>query len=281
MFDLKDYALNITFNDKEFRKETYKKRLEIISIAASWKPSPIHGEHFFYDVWTYEKDTLYEVSLGKPGKEYYQKQDGNIKNVNDMWPVVKWNDVPNTKIRGGFNDIFRLLSQCKKDEQKDVLRAFVVLFLRNAFLLDHEVKEISGKKYYSYNPIPKLIEFICENQPEFEDVPMEVYIHFLDAIALNEDVKYWTKGRINTPSKDFGRVNNMRTYIYCICCHLGLMEWHDYAYSLITSGGVATIPYPKIVEYFPELNVKYKPRKKEESIPESASGFVSQEAPQV
>ncbi len=253
-FKPENYAPNFPSDNG---KEIFVKRKEIIKLAIAWEGEEGEGKYVSNEVWKYRKDPSFVVSLCKYGKEFYR--DGDRKNINDMRPSVVKNGEILQSVKGGFNDIFRLLEMCKKRKQDKVLRAFAVLFLRNVFLIDHE--DPSGG-YYIYEPNEELVQFICDKQQEYEGVPMEVYIHYLDAIALNEDVKYYTKGKLTSLKRSVGRENNMRTYLYYICCLLSHIDWSEYIYKLITSRGVAPITNKDIAKSFPEFfKIGYKPRK--------------------
>ncbi len=246
MINFKKYKFDINADDTTFRDELFDKRQELIKIAVSWSGNYMKNQIIYNKIWTYKEEPAFTVGLGKMGKEYYRKN----KNVNDMRPTITNNEKLMGNVKGGFNDIFELMFLLR--EKKAVLMAFVVLFLRNALILDHKI--IDGK--YCYNPDAKLVQYICKRCPEYERVPMEVYIHFLDAIALNEDVKYWTRGQLNK-SNGIGRENNMKTYIHLICCLLNKEPWSEFLYQIMWYG-VAPLSNEAIATNFPELKIQYK-----------------------
>lgn len=80
-----------------------------------------------------------------------------------------------------------------------------------------------------------------------------MFLHYIDAIAWQEDVKYYTLGRgVNT---DIGRTNNLLTYAHFCACLLKRAHWADMLnrYSM----GVSPLPKANIPEAFPELNAGY------------------------
>ena len=253
MFTIKDFSIGRNIDDHTFRNAVYQKRIKLIDIAINWSGETTENEFIFHNIWKYPNNASYQVSLGKYGKEYYQSGStgNNQKNCNDMKPTVLFNNTSVPTVRGRFDDIFRLMESCGHDT--DLLKAFAVLFFRNALLLDHNIT--NGN--YSYEPPKKLIDYICRKKNEFESIPMEVYIHFLDAIGLNEDVKYYTQGKLLL-NKGIGRENNMKTYVHDICCLLGFTKWYDFIYSLMRGYGVAPISNKNMADFFPELAIEYK-----------------------
>lgn len=255
MYNLDNLVINQKIDDNEFRQKVFDKRVELIKIAEGWSGLDERGSYIFHNVWR-SNDNNYVVSLGKYGKEYYQPgtTGHGVKNCNDMRPSIIKDGQVLMSVKGGFDDIFRLMERCKEDGKEDVLRAFAILFFRNALLLDHSI--VDGKYYY--NPDSGLIDYICSEFPSWEDVPMDVYIRFLDAIGYNEDVKYYTKGKLEK-TKGIGRENNMRTYAYVICCILGYEKWSPCIYNLMKHFGVAPITNEMMGRHFPELELSYNP----------------------
>lgn len=205
----------------------------------------------FNNIWEYAQDSSYKVSLGKYGKEFYESgQTGNNqKNCNDMRPSVLKDGVVIDSVRGGFDDIFRLMESClSKPNSKDLLVAFATLFYRNALLIDHRIDNIDNKHYYIYEPPRQLLDLICSSISSYEGIPMEVYIHFLDAIGFNEDVKYFTQGKLQKKT-GIGRENNMKTYTHDACCLLGHTSWADFIYKLIRSYGVSPISNQEMASF--------------------------------
>ncbi len=255
MLELGNYKLEINVKDKEVKDKLFDKRQEIIKIAVNWEGDTTKDQIVYNKIWTYKEEPAFTVGLGKMGKEYYRP---NNMNANDMRPTITNNGKIVEGVKGDFNDIFNLMESITGENKENVLLAFAVLFLRNAFLLDHKI--IDGK--YCYEPDTELLKYICEGRSSYESVPMEVYIHFLDAIALNEDVKYWTKGKLNK-STGVGRENNMKTYVYYICCLLNKEPWSKFVYKFMRGRGVAALSNNDVAKNFPALGLKYRERKQE------------------
>ena len=258
--DLTHFAINENLDSRLFKDNVYTKRIELINIAISWEGTTPKNTFIVHNVWKYPNDPSYVVCFGKYGKEYYdfissahQGSDENRKNRNDMKPSVFRNGVIVDSFRARFDDIFALLEDCGRQGMNDVVRALAILFFRNALLLDHSF--VDGK--YKYEPPQELVDFICSNYPTYEGIPMEVYLHALDAIGFNEDVKYYTQGKLQE-RKGVGRENNMKTYCYAAACVLGDENWSGFIYKLMRAYGVSPITNKMFADYFPEANVTYR-----------------------
>jgi len=263
--ELSQFAINANVDEREFKDGVYDKRIELIQLALKWEGAKPKNTFIFHNVWKYPADPSYVVCFGKYGKEYYevpksmqdlpdeQIYDSSRKNCNDMKPSVFKDGTIVDSFRARFDDIFLLLEECGRKGMTDVVKAFSLLFFRNALLLDHEV--VNGE--YRYCPPQELVDFICTNVPEYEGIPMEVYLHALDAIGFNEDVKYYTQGKLQE-KKGVGRENNMKTYCYAAACVLGDESWSGFIYKLMRSFGVSPITNKMFATYFPEANVTYR-----------------------
>ncbi|MBP7359599.1 MAG: hypothetical protein KA955_09725 [Prevotella sp.] len=267
MLDLTQFAINANLDNKAFKDSVYSKRIDLINIALQWEGTIPKNTFIMHNVWEYPQDSTYKVCFGKYGKEYYEVSsdykdmddvdipNGERKNCNDMKPTIFRNGQIVDSFRARFDDIFKLLEDCGHNGLTEVVKAFSMLFFRNALLIDHT----NDNGNYIYNPPQELINFICASMPKYEGVPMEVYIHALDAIGYNEDVKYFTKQLLQKRT-GVGRENNMRTYSYAAACVLGDENWAGFIYKLIRGYGVAPITNEMFASYFPEANVDYRQR---------------------
>ena len=281
VIDLSAFALNVNLDDKLFKEGVYNKRIELINIALGWEGATPKNNFIMHNVWKSPTEPSYVVCFGKYGKEYYdivsaaykgepddQIPDKARKNSNDMKPCVFRDGVIVDSFRGRLDDIFALLEECGRQGLNDVVKVLSVLFLRNALLLDHYV----ANGNYCYMPPKELVDYICANVPQHEGIPMEVYVHALDAIGFNEDVKYYTQGKLQK-KKGVGRENNMKTYCYAAACVSGYEKWAGFAYKLIRGWGVAPITNKMLAAYLPELNVSYK--KSAKRAPKSNSEIIT------
>lgn len=201
----------------------------------------------------------YSIGVSKPGKEFFSeniKYQSGIKsnNPNDMAPrLYKGKEL--VQYDGSFEAIFKEFVRIH--DSVESLQILGALLYRNAFLLDH-VKE-NGK--WRYNPSERAIKKIREKCSTFLSLPVEVFLHYLELIASNEDTKYKTLGYdIN---KGFGRKNNLLTYVNVINVILQkhYLSEEDFLLSFMSFAGRLTSPpsglnpisNKKAKESFPQL----------------------------
>jgi hypothetical protein len=183
----------------------------------------------------------FDIKVGKPGKEFgletIKYKDGlKRNNPNDMLPMIFEKGLHIQRV-GSFDEVFRKISTFAPDYNS--LEILGSLLIRNAFLLDH-ILDKNGS--WRYNPPKKAIEELNKNLPKNFGEPIEVFLHYLELIALNEDVKYHTLGH-DVFGTGVGRYNNLMTYVNIIDI---LIENRDLS-SLMTAllkfaGGMARIP---------------------------------------
>ena len=94
--------------------------------------------------------------------------------------------------------------------------------VRNAYLLDHDDS-------LQYAPPAEAIEYLNSAISEYEGISVEAYLHYLEMIALNEDVKYYTLGY--DVHSGTGRKNNLLTYAHLIAILLGKGSLSNYVLS--------------------------------------------------
>lgn len=244
----------ITNNDSFNQEILYKKEM-MIKEAKSWKGCTTPGSYYFHDLWESD-DSKYAVKLGKYGKEYYRKNDeqkhsSKVRNPNDMHPTV----FINGKIIDfdpSFDHVFNFF-QVVSEKSKDALRILGCLVFRNAFLLDHyKFIDTDGITSFRYKPPRDAIDFISNIISLYDGISIEAYLYYMEAIALNEDVKYQTLGY--DLLKGVGRTNNMKTYANIIAVLLGKASFYNLCRSFGTRG-LAPITYKAAREAFPELQL--------------------------
>ena len=193
---------------------------------------------------------VYDVRFGKFGKEYYRTPPKQKQNKYDMYPCVFKNGQA-VQFDASFRAVFRLLEDLKNKQEYDALRILGCLFVRNAFLVDH-LKQKSGNYRYV---IPKdALAFLQQRIGHYVNIPIEVFLMYVDAIAWQEDVKYFM-ARGKKIGNDVGRKNNMLTYVHFIACLLGRGSFAELLnkYSM----GVSPIAKKEIPTTFPELKTSY------------------------
>ena len=201
--------------NRVFNQSVKDKKAALIDEAISLPGNPTDGQYIYHDLWSKGR---YKVSLGKFGKEYYLNtirwasgQTGN--NPNDMKPTIfiDNNEIP---FDGSFDHIFVFFQEVSR-VSLDALRVLGCLMYRNSLLEDHKLH--NGN--YRYEPPADAVSYINSVFPFYDNIPTEAYLHYIEAIALNEDVKYSTLGYdINSGT---GRKNNLQTYAHVIAVLLG------------------------------------------------------------
>lgn len=152
----------------------------------------------------------------KPGKE--ASRDSR-PNPFDMTPVVGSQDE-----RWAFEDIWSHLAKMSMLlDDRDAFKAILVLLYRNAFLMDHEVTG-AGVRYL---PKGELVSFMKEMDARTNGVlphGLLGYLHFLDILGWNEDVKYQSPENLPVFNPNHrvrvGRINTILTCIrvsYTLC----------------------------------------------------------------
>ena len=229
---------NAKYRDAEIRMKE-----ALINEAISYPGTTPKDNMTFTQVWD---NGEYAVKFGKYGKEYYR--EGDKRNENDMAPTIFHNNEI-CEYDASFRAIFRLCENLKNRGDKNSLLLLGCIFVRNAFLVDHCFTE-EGYRYVIPQPA---IEYLKENVNSHADIPIEVFLMYVDAIAWQEDVKYTTLGK--TVTSDIGRKNNMLTYARFVAC---LLERSSFAEMLNKfSMGVSPLPKNEIEIAFPELKTTY------------------------
>lgn len=221
-----------------------------------------------YDTEKKEYTPMYRVddfvaALGKPGKEFasdrIKYKDGHkANNPNDMSPTI-FKDQKVVVRNGSFEEIFRQFVSLVDYPQ--ALELIGVLCVRNAYLLDHVEK---SKGIWRYEPAPEVILHLKALMPANFPEPIEVFLAYIELIALNEDVKYSTLGfdlRDGT-----GRENNLLTYVHVIHILLlkGTVPDSEFLLAFVKfAGGLVRIPtginslaLSNCLKYFPALRAE-------------------------
>ena len=237
-----------------FKDECTEKKLNVINWSIELSGKTTQGDYDTHWVWESD-DKRYRVGLKKYGKEYYmdtiKRKDGSKgNNKNDMRPVIEI-DGNIIDIDGSFKTVYKFFRHIQKTCGNDVLDIVGCLMIRNAFMEDHV--KINGK--YQYQPDKSIIIFLADIVPEYNGIRADAYIHYIDAIAQNEDTKYHTLGY--DVSQKYGRYNNVTTYAHIIASLLDRTDIIDMcaAYSR-PPAGVAPMSYGEIAKAFPLLNVE-------------------------
>ncbi len=190
------------------------------------------------------------VAIGKPGKEaapdFKRKHyitGKTMNNTNDMNPFV----MKGNKKVGNDLTFGALFEQIEHLMRADVfgLELLGMFIFRMAFMLDHYKNQ---KNQWRYIPPKISLAILKKRLPEVGGVPIDVFLYFLDILALNEDVKMHTLGHENA-QHDYGRVNTLLTFAHLVAVLLGRRSLAKFAGAFARPpSGMA--PLPKIKELF-------------------------------
>jgi len=228
----------------------------------TWKNIVHHQRHKILEwIEIYNIDG-YSLGFHKPGKEFFRERG---QNINDMQPyIIKDNE--KVQIDESFAQIWKSFSKVYNDQ--DLLHIIGCIFYRNAFLMDH--KEIDGRirLFLPEESIKSLGGF------KISGIPISIYLYYLDLIATNEDVKYYTKALVKNDKKykgktyeqrrkifsgdGVGRRNTLLTFCNVISVIFGLdnptehtTHWAQFAAGM--GNGVCPIKLKDALEVFPYL----------------------------
>ncbi len=153
----------------------------------------------------------YEIGFRKPGKEANLPPPRT--NLNDMLPTIRGGGEI-IEYAPGFSTIYAELEHIGKQTNTLALELIACLFYRAAFMLDHREFE---PDCWRYEPSERILDEIESWVPVMGDVPSRVFLHLVEAISVNEDVKYFTLGK--DIRSGTGRTNNLSTCTH-ICAYL-------------------------------------------------------------
>lgn len=246
--------MNILYLSKDDVKTSVAgaKRLDSVNEAISWPSGKYQNSREQTPVFV---SGDYKVVLSKPGKEAApdyvrcRYKDGHIgNNPNDMRPEILLNG---TKFgtNATFRDVFYEI-QLLHDKSKEGLEILGYLLGRSAYMADHvEIKPT----IWRYNPSSGIIDELRNKIDGIYGVPPLIFLHYLNSLALNEDVKYHTLGYDIT--KDTGRRNNLLTCVHLIGVFLDKISIVDFAGSFSRPpSGISAISQRKMREIFPLLD---------------------------
>jgi hypothetical protein len=158
--------------------------------------------------------------------------------------IFKDEDRQNEQI-ASFTDIFDELQRLGRADE-GALELIACLLFRSAYMIDHE--EISDGKW-RYEIPTEVLSAITESLPTADGIPMKVFLHFLDALAWNEDVKYHTLGF--PIHLGYGRKNNLLTCVNLIGVLLNKISISEFAGSFSRPpAGISAISNKKALEIF-------------------------------
>ena len=251
---IEDYAaLRIGLTQKDLKNQAAQKKQQLIDYAKHLSGFVGLGTFDYHWIWV-SKDLAYKVGVGKYGKEYYSTtikyKDGNRgNNPNDMNPSIM-KDGNIIRFDSSFGHVFKFFEDLHSISP-NACELLGYLMVRNAFLCDHSC--IGG---YQYTPPQEIIDAIEEDMYEFDGISVEAYIHYIDMIAWNEDVKYSTLG-YDVLKSGYGRLNNVLTYAHFIAVLLRKTSLYKICSNFArVPVGVSPLLRAEINEVYPFLDLK-------------------------
>jgi hypothetical protein len=230
-----------------FERERNRRRAARINEALGW-PTGTRQNPTTNEIWS---DGVYWVGFWKPGKEVDRK--GEDQNLNDMKPVVVSLSDNRRPKDATFRDLFKALGHCTKMKRKKLGRILGVLLTRSAMMCDHE-KNKDGN--WRYVPNPKMVEKLTQELSILHEVPVVAFLHYLDAIGWNEDIKYNKPraGELRVTLR--GRPNNMMTLVNVVAAEMELVTFEDVMGDLIAKTGIAPLTMTDARKYFPVIGTE-------------------------
>lgn len=230
--------------DKEELKRVKVLRGSSIEYAKKLPKGSSQTNRALHDLWS---SGQYAVGVGKPGKE--DDETRSKPNPNDMWPYIRTGENVKTE-SATFRDVFKELEHAE-GKSRWALELLGALFVRSAKMLDHK----DGGNKVIYEPPRVVLDEIKKDLPSMFGVPLEVFLQYIEAIALNEDVKYETLGHLRGKpyGPGAGRTNNLLTCAHLIGVLLKRVELVDFAYGFSMMRGVSPINMKTALVVFPML----------------------------
>lgn len=233
------------------------RRQEMLNEALVWPKGKSQTNRKITKVY---RSNDYIIAIGKPGKEaapdfkrrHYTTGE-IVNNPNDMNPFV----MKKGKKIGDDLTFEALFEQIEHLMRADMLGLELLgtLIFRLAFMLNH-TKDSKG--HWRYIPPPKALEVLLKRIPVIGDTPSDVFLYFLDVLALNEDVKMHTLGHENA-RHDYGRVNTLLTFAHLIAVLLNRRSLAKFAGAFARPpSGMAPLPKIKgLFETYPLLDKNF------------------------
>ena len=235
------------------------RRIEMTKEAMEWPKGKNQKKRIVTEIY---KVGDIVVAIGKPGKEaapdFKRKHyitGVTTNNKNDMNPFIM---KENAKVGNDltFSELFEQIEHLMRADMFG-LEILGMLIFRMAFMLDHKQ---DANKHWRYNIPNESLIMLNKRLPKIGDVPTDVFLYFLDILALNEDVKVHTLGHENA-QHDYGRINTLLTFAHLIAVLLNRRSLAKFAGSFARPpSGMAPIPKTErggIFESFPLLSQSF------------------------
>lgn len=233
------------------------RRVEAICEAISW-PKSADGNPVWTEVWA---SGGYRVCLGKPGKEAAWIAPKKA-NVNDMIPSVFEGSI-RVDYTPSFGAVWREIEMLVKSPGNSSAELLAGLLFRAAYMLDHTRTDNGVWRYTPPEPVVAEIERLTPvvHTTAGKELPIRVFLHLIEALSLNEDVKYYTLGEAESVGHGkeriktgIGRRNNLSTCAHIIAVILGRQSVVDFGDNMSRRRGVAPLTVPSAKRLFPLLS---------------------------
>jgi hypothetical protein len=203
----------------------------------------------------------FELGFNKPGKEYFNKKN---QNYYDMQPYIIKNNKKHS-IDESFGDMWRGLAKLDISNLEEKLSVLGAIIFRMAWMCDHVIMNDKVRLELPKNSLEYLSDL------KISGVSVQVYLHYLDLIATNEDVKYYNRDiknisdieKLNKAKRSFvssakGRRNTLLTFCHVISVIFDLnnptqftTHWAEFAGRM--GNGTYSINEKNALEIFPYL----------------------------
>lgn len=226
---------------RAIRDRAYKIRICTVAEARLLPPGRSVEEPRFHKIF---RSKSYQVSVAKPGKEADSSR-GTRQNLDDMRPCVFHNG-QELSYTPGFVDVFRYLEQVGQ-AKPEALEIIACLLVRCAFMCDH-TRQRGRWRYHppvaAIRHLDRLVTGPCSS-------PCSVFLHYLNGLAWNEDVKYDAKGK--NLRAGTGRQNTLMTIVNWIALLLGYLTSAELCAKFLSARGVAPVSLSQAIRWFPML----------------------------
>jgi hypothetical protein len=191
------------------------RRLAAILEAISWPVGPSREQQVSTPLFRYTdvRGFDWQVVLSKPGKEAFLDKR---RNVNDMFPRVLRDgiDINYGESFSGIWDELENIGRSPGGSGAYALELIARFVIAAAYMVGHEEVE-SG--IWRMSSAPAMLKFyddleslVLSTTVIQGNVPLRVFLNLIEAISLQEDVKYFTVGGNVFPGPK-GRQNNLIT----------------------------------------------------------------------
>jgi hypothetical protein len=244
----------LRLSERDLLTESVQRRLTAIEDAIRWEAGLDIDRQKHHRVW---RSGAYSICLAKPGKETLVV--GDKYNRNDMLPTICVGNHARLEYKPTVHDMWSVLEHIAREDE---LAGELVgsLLVRGAYMLDQSPLAPNS---WDYEPPAAVIDVISTRTGEvslpsrvdpIDHVPFEVFLRHMDAVSLNEDVKYFTLRGPEAIAKGLGRTNNLLTAANLVAVTLRRRPIYKLLAELNRGRGVAPLSLLEARRIFPQLS---------------------------